>query len=401
MRFCFSVTLVAIALMSVVSACGNKGGSTYDARVGGAVGSPNSAGATVMSSAGTPSRTGISGVAGVAGNVSMSASAGMIGTMIGAAGLGASASGPNAGRSASAGMIGTMIGAAGLGASAPGPTGRGAPITGTAGAATAGMGATGASGTSAVVPAGPGDPAGCSAAMVQPECSATGMPCSIDVSGMMRTYYVSLPANYDKSRKYPLVFQFHPLGGSAEGARTMYNIKAGMPDAIYVSPQGLSSGGSAGWPNTGGQDVAFTKAMIDKLQATYCVDKARIFSTGFSYGGMMSVTIACQMGDIFRAVGIQSGFPTAPCKPTHPIAVWQTQGDQDPVVTPANAAMARDTYIKLNHCMSTTKPVEPMPCVSYDGCDAGYPVVWCSVAGEGHAIPRFSSSAIAAFFKQF
>src|SRR6185369_13129959 len=117
---------------------------------------------------------------------------------------------------------------------------------------------------------------------------------SIDVGGTARTYYVSLPANYASSKKYPLVFQFHPLGGNAEQARTMYGIKAGLPDAIYVSPQGLPtvgglSPGSPGWPNTNGQDVAFTKAMLDTLENSYCVDKARIFSAGFSYGAMMSV----------------------------------------------------------------------------------------------------------------
>ena len=68
---------------------------------------------------------------------------------------------------------------------------------------------------------------------------------------------------------------------------------------------------------------------------------------------------------------------------------------------PANAAMARDAYLKLNHCMNTSQPVDPSPCVAYDGCDAGYPVVWCSVAGQGHAISSYASGAIAKFFKQF
>jgi hypothetical protein len=39
--------------------------------------------------------------------------------------------------------------------------------------------------------------------------------------------------------------------------------------------------------------------------------------------------------------------------------------------------------------------------VSYDGCDSGYPVVWCPVDGEGHTIPSFAAAAIATFLGQF
>ena len=45
-------------------------------------------------------------------------------------------------------------------------------------------------------------------------------------------------------------------------------------------------------------------------------------------------------------------------------------------------------------------PVDPSPCVKYDGCDPGYDVTWCEWDGP-HGIPSFGSSAITAFFKQF
>lgn len=115
----------------------------------------------------------------------------------------------------------------------------------------------------------------------------------------------------------------------------------------------------------------------------------------------MSLTVACQMSDVFRAIGVQSGLNFASCKPTHPVAVWQTNGDQDTIADPTGAAAARDVFVADNHCASTTQPVTPSPCVSYDGCDVGYPVVWCLVAGEGHAMPSFAAAAIATFFKQF
>ena len=122
--------------------------------------------------------------------------------------------------------------------------------------------------------------------------------------------------------------------------------------------------------------------MVSTLESNYCVDQSRIFSMGFSYGGMMSITIGCLLPNVFRAIGVESGFSIVyNCNPSHEIAVWQTQGDQDTTVTPTNAEAARDTFVKLNHCASTTQAVNPSPCVAYDNCDTGYPVTWCLIAG--------------------
>jgi poly(3-hydroxybutyrate) depolymerase len=45
----------------------------------------------------------------------------------------------------------------------------------------------------------------------------------------------------------------------------------------------------------GGRDVAFVKALYAKLQGTLCIDETRVFSTGMSYGGIMSNTIGSGM----------------------------------------------------------------------------------------------------------
>ena len=231
------------------------------------------------------------------------------------------------------------------------------------------------------------------------DCGKSGTKCSLDVGGTQRTFYVELPSNYNPTTPYRLVFQFHPLGGTAEGSLTMYGLKSRMPDAIYVSPQGLSTDGSAGWPNTNGQDVNFTKAMLEYVETNFCVDRSRIFSTGFSYGAVMSFTVGCQMSDVFRAIAPESGTYRGSCNPT-PVAVWQSNGDGDTMVTPTSGASARDYFVKANGCSSTTHAVDPSPCVTYDGCKDGYPVTWCLFSG-GHAMPSFGPDAITAFFKQF
>jgi poly(3-hydroxybutyrate) depolymerase len=251
-----------------------------------------------------------------------------------------------------------------------------------------------------------GQSAGCGSTNTTSPCGVKGTTCSLDVSGTARTYYVQLPSNYNPSKQYPLIFQFHPWGGSADQALTMYglNKSSGIPDAIYVTPQGLQAGSNgAGWANTNGQDIAFTKAMVADVQGKYCVDNARIFSVGFSYGGMMSFAVACEMSTVFRAIAPMSGslYSDMNCKGTGAhIAMWGSHGTSDTVVPIADGRAARDKVLQQNHCGTTTTPVDPSPCVKYQGCDPGYDVTWCEWDG-GHGIPSFGSAAIISFFKQF
>ena len=105
----------------------------------------------------------------------------------------------------------------------------------------------------------------------------------------------------------------------------------------------------------------------------------------------------------FRAVGIMSGIliePSSKCL-NHDIAAWITHGESDTTLPYSDGVSAMNRIVSLDHCGSTTRAVDPSPCVQYNGCDSGEPVVWCSVAGEGHAIPSFAASAIASFFAQF
>jgi poly(3-hydroxybutyrate) depolymerase len=262
--------------------------------------------------------------------------------------------------------------------------------------------------------------------------NTTTGPCTLDVNGKTRQYFVLLPSGYDNTKPAPVVFTYHGRGGTAAsllptgspygGGYALYGVQSGLPSAIYVVPQGLDSGSEAGtdygWPNTGGQDINFVKAMITWLGTNLCVDKARYFSDGMSYGGMMSETIACQMPDVFRAIGSMSGsmFGSTRSCVAKPIAAWITHGDADTTVPISGDITARDMIVANNGCDTTnTSTIDlvdtarigdaasvNVTCTVYNQCTAGsYPVIWCPVTGEGHAIPSFAGAEIAKFFGQF
>jgi poly(3-hydroxybutyrate) depolymerase len=253
-------------------------------------------------------------------------------------------------------------------------------------------------------------------------CGASAWPASgtfnINVAGTPREYIVTLPTNYAATKPYKLIFAWHGLGGSAAqvagqggfggfGASYAYYGLQAMADntVIFVSGQGLDPyDAGAGWPNRNDEDIAFTKAMLQWLQSKYCIDDKHIFSVGMSYGGIMSDTVGCEMGDVVRAITPMSGegpysyFGAKPC--VGEVAVWMSHGNQDTTVPFEAGVASRNHWIAANHCGSVTKAVGPGTCVEYQGCDQGYPVDWCEFDG-GHTIPSFATQGIWSFLSRF
>jgi poly(3-hydroxybutyrate) depolymerase len=253
---------------------------------------------------------------------------------------------------------------------------------------------------------------GCGAGKTTSSCAKSGgTKCTLTSNSKTREYYLILPTNYNPSKSYPLVIMLHGMIATAEMALSWFKeIPTNMPDAIYIAPQGLKhaeTGGGAngqevtGWANVDGQDIQFMKDLVSAAQKDYCVDSQRVFAVGFSYGGMFSYAIGCELGGIFRAIAPMSGAIMSGCKLSgKPVAMWASHGTSDSLVPVASGRQARDKILQQNHCGSQTTPIDPSPCVAYQGCDDGYPVTWCEWDGD-HNRPPFGNSAVAAFFKQF
>jgi len=242
---------------------------------------------------------------------------------------------------------------------------------------------------------------------------------TIDVAGTSREYILFVPPNYDQNHPYRLIFTWHPLGGSAmqtagSGNSGNYGIRgASNGDAILVSPEGTAfSGTSLGWGNTGGKDIDFLKAMLARFKSEMCIDEGRIFSTGFSFGGMMSNAVGC--AGLARAIAPMAGnSQVSGCvSGTQPVAEMGFHGTHDSVVDISGGRTARDVFLKRNGCASTSMPMTPtwcdgidakyLPCscVVYDGCAAGYPVTWCEYNAD-HQIAPNSGPTVWKFFSQF
>jgi polyhydroxybutyrate depolymerase len=78
-------------------------------------------------------------------------------------------------------------------------------------------------------------------------------------------------------------------------------------------------------------DVGFITAMIEQISAGLPIDKSRVYAAGFSNGGIMSYTLACDTG-IFAAIGPDSATMLDACTAPHPTSVIHIHGTADKVV---------------------------------------------------------------------
>ena len=269
-------------------------------------------------------------------------------------------------------------GASTEGAGGGGNTGGGlASATGVTGATTSS--AQGTSGSNASSGSGTMGSVGCGHAVT--EAMGQWNPKTVDVAGVTRDYFVYLPPVYDPARAYPVVYQFHGCSSNPDKESNnvpLQNESGG--DAILVRGRAVADC----WDTSAnGPDVALFDAMVSATDAGYCADPKRRFVAGYSSGSFMTHVLACVRGAELRGVASIAGGQTG-SNCTGKVAALLIHDSNDPTVNISASQGARDQYLAANGCGTTTTPFDPSPCVAYDGCTAGLPVVWCQTSGKGH-----------------
>jgi polyhydroxybutyrate depolymerase len=210
-----------------------------------------------------------------------------------------------------------------------------------------------------------------------------------------RRYHVRVPASYQPSRAYALVFRWHGTGG--DGLSGGLGIEYAVDDdAIVVGADGI---GTAWGAATETDDLALFDAMYQQLTEEYCVDLRRVFSYGFSAGGGMTNMLSCKRGDKLRGSAAIAGYvwgDQSACGPA--VAAWFLHDRNDNAVTIEMGREGLALALERNDCGSTSMPAAN-GCVSYAGCTSGYPVVWCETQELGHNIAgETAPSQVWAFF---
>jgi polyhydroxybutyrate depolymerase len=207
-------------------------------------------------------------------------------------------------------------------------------------------------------------------------------------NGIVREFSYYVPAIYNGTEAFPVVFNLH--GYTSNGTQQSFyaNFKpiADTAGFIVVHPEGSFQPGSTttqfwnvGFFASAVDDVDFLSKLIDTISANYLVDLTRVYSAGMSNGGYMSLELACESGR-FAAVASVTGTMTNAmansCNPSSPIPVMTIHGTQDPTV-PYNgnsSSIAADSVVRFwtgqNGCSEPPTFASVPDIVSTDGATA-------------------------------
>jgi len=242
---------------------------------------------------------------------------------------------------------------------------------------------------------------------------------TIQHDGLTREYSIYIPASYDGTTSFPLLFNFHGGNGVIADWQTTADMRtiADTADFILVYPQARpdpSDGNSLNWlPKTPGtfDDVLFISALIDTIASNYQIDQNRIYSCGYSLGGDMSFELGCKLNNRIAAIApvarTMQANPNSFCFPVHLTGVLTILGTDD-FISPyggypgyyLSAAETHSYWASHNNCKTTatmspvSASVERYTWSTASGC--AY-VEELKVIGGGHDWPgSFGNMSIVA-----
>ncbi len=146
--------------------------------------------------------------------------------------------------------------------------------------------------------------------------------------GRNRYYLAHVPPQASTGRALPVVFAFHGGGGDPKGMQENYGLDAvaDREGFIVAYPAGTgrlrkklltwNAGTCCGYAvERNVDDVGFTVAVLDHLAARIPVDRARVYATGHSNGGMLSWRLAAEVPELIAAVAPVAGCIAPPATP--------------------------------------------------------------------------------------
>ena len=159
--------------------------------------------------------------------------------------------------------------------------------------------------------------------------------------GIDRTYDIVVPET-ERGVAMPVVLSFHGFTDSSvdHASRSGLAARAAADGFIAVFPRGSNVDGTTppyfnietvDDPSLA-DDVGFTAKILDRVEAELCVDRSRIFASGWSNGGMFAATLGCALSDRVAAVASVSGVHLLPDCRGRPMPIIVIHGSFDDMV---------------------------------------------------------------------
>lgn len=235
----------------------------------------------------------------------------------------------------------------------------------------------------------------------------------ITVDGLPRTFHLFRPATLPAMA--PLVVMLHGGYGSGLQAEGSYgwDAEAALGHFIVSYPDGINHVWNAGGGCCGEaardniNDVGFITQMVAAIEQEVPIDKARVFATGISNGGILAYDLACNT-EIFAAIGPDSATELATCPSPAPISIIHIHGTADPIIKydggpgqnvgavidgPAIPAL-NARWRAIDQCAPPVVSVSGLVTTSIADCPSNRQVELITIAGAGHQWPGGAPNAL-------
>lgn len=165
---------------------------------------------------------------------------------------------------------------------------------------------------------------------------------------IIREYLLYIPENYDAEKETPLIINMHGFGGCAkdfyESVGNQYslhdlanqeNFMVAYPQAAYrpAKEDHYWEPGDNGAEDIFENDVYFLDQLIADVGMDYNLDETKVFASGYSNGGMMAYSLACNRSDVYSGIAIMSGtMLEEECNPAEAMPIIVFHGIDDYVL---------------------------------------------------------------------
>jgi len=264
-----------------------------------------------------------------------------------------------------------------------------------------------------------------------PACGAELLEPGDHLIGAFRTrqYIVHVPP-HEPGERLPLVFNMHGFAMQFDQQPQISRMDEAADERGYVVvyPSGTTSfsafnaGDCCTFNDKNLDDVGYIVGLIDEVGASLCIDRDRVYASGFSNGGFMAYRLACEAPEHFAAIGSVSGvlgIPPETCNPDHALPAIHLHGTADLIVpydggSPAGFSLffpgapppqfrsVAETvafYRMLSGCEPNVQVVldeADTRCLRYAMCDPGSEITLCTIEGGGHSWPGCDEAALQA-----
>lgn len=224
-----------------------------------------------------------------------------------------------------------------------------------------------------------------------------------------RDVLISLPENYDPSQSYPVWLAYPGRNITPEHMSTDTGLQVSS-DAIVAYARG-KGGAFAGAPysvTTMEEDIAYSRAIVDRIGQAFAIDRERVYAIGHSNGGGFSLALACFAPDLVAGVSAASGIYYDPGTPETgecvgapvPVSIQHSSNDGLSWIDGGSAHGAPyvgarqmvQMWAGINGCGDRTHTRSVAPGVTahvLEDCDAETQLVLSE--NDGHGWPHYSA----------